>query len=188
MGASGLPSGSRVEGGATIGASAADAVDGGEITATAGTEASGKTVSAAGCPTVGAEFIEGDGKTGSGTGADTALGAEASLFRGPVAEGVLEGADPFEDGAIGRGESGLEAMAGGVTTGGLDAAPGETGIDGGRVVAWLGRTIVGTGGGDGGAGTTTTGLQRVPGAGGPPVALSGFRKRNVIRSLSPIAL
>jgi hypothetical protein len=38
-----------------------------------------------------------------------------------------------------------------------------------------------------GAGATITGLHRVPGGGGAPVPLSGFRNRSVIRSLSPIA-
>ena len=58
--------------------------------------------------------------------------------------------------------------------------PAET-IVVGRAAWMAGRTT------DGAAGATITGLQRVPGEGGAPVAFNGLRNRKVMRSLSPIA-
>lgn len=159
-----------------------------EITVLAGSGVFGTCAADTGGLIVGLAIAAGGGSTGADAGTGSAArGAAASLFRGTSAEGGLGDVDATDGvGVAGRGEGVLPAITGGVTTTGF-AIFGEPAIAGGREIGGLGRTIVGIGGG-GGAGATITGLQRVPGAGGPLVALSGLRKRNVMRSLSPMAL
>ena len=85
------------------------------------------------------------------------------------------------------------AITGGAITGGAITGTGrETAPESGPESAPVNGLEGDVGGGADRAadalGATTTELQRPPGNGGTLVALTGFRKRKVMRSLSPIAV
>jgi hypothetical protein len=117
--------------------------------------------------------------SGFGAGSVT-LGATASLL--PTAALLMGG--PLA--GLGAGGDGNPTV---LDVGRVGTVTGVGEFGGRATVVTGGRTGVGgkTAGGIGGAGVTTTGLHRVVGDGGAPVAFNGLRNRSVMRSLSPIA-